>query len=515
MSTILRGKYVITDANDGEKGILNDGAVYILNGIIEEVGDYKELKEKYTSAVVKGNGKQLLMPGLIDAHSHGMGLSGIQSGVSYDYLENALFGWSYAPHMDTELNTMLSAVRHIRSGCTAIHHNNWGEGPKMHENAIITIESYKKAGMRAAYSPGVRNKNRLALDDKDFFKTLPSDLQEFAKPMVFYDKQEVEDNFFASFEDLYERFNGEDTRIIFGPSWATGSEDSFLQRIKQRSDELGKLPIHIHALQSKIQKAYAIKTYGKSAIEHLNDIGLVDESLVLGHAVYITESDIEILASKNAQTTNQPSCNLGMRNGISPVFYLNKAGVNVAVGLDDKGINDDEDIIMELRMIHHLNRVGHFASEDLADSSELNAFDVLKMGTTNAARSCGFTGEIGALKAGMKADAILVDLEEILEEPFCSDRLNIAEIFIHRAKGTDVNTVVVGGDVVMEDRKILTIDTDLLYKEIRKEAEKGIGKEQKYFADQCQKIKPYYHKWYNNWLNGMDFEPFYTMNSMK
>jgi cytosine/adenosine deaminase-related metal-dependent hydrolase len=242
----------------------------------------------------------------------------------------------------------------------------------------------------------------------------------------------------------------------------------------------------------------------------LDDIGLVDENLVLGHAVYVTESDIELLAAKHASTTNHPSCNLAIRNGISPVYYLNKAGVNVALGIDDKGINDDEDAIMELRMIHRLNRITNF---DLENSPALNAFDVLKMGTTNAAKVCNFEGEIGALKVGMKADAILVDLEEVLEDPFCSNELNIAELFIHRAKGTNVNTVVVGGKVVMEDRKFTTIDTDLLYKEIRDQAKKGLSEKQRNFANQYQKIKPYYYKWYKNWLTGIDLKPFYHMNS--
>ena len=510
MGTILRGKYVITDANDGEKGILTDGAIYFSGSTIDEVGDFEQLKAKHPDAEVKGNGRQLLMPGIIDGHTHGWGLSSIQRGVSYDYLENALIDWAYLYDIDPDLNAMMCAVRHLRSGCTTVHHNNWGEDGDLYDKAIKAIENYKKVGIRVSYSPGVRNKNTLALDDVEFFKTLPADLQEFAKPMVEYDKKEVEDNFFKIFEDLYERYNDDDTRIIFGPSWVQGCENSFLYHVKQRADELGKLPIHIHTLQSKIQKAYGLKKYGKSLLGHLDDIGLVDENLVLGHAVYLTEEDIELLAERNASTTHHPSCNLAVRNGISPAYYLNKAGVNVGLGIDDKGINDDEDAIMELRMVHRLNRVPNF---DLEESPAMNAFDVLKIGTTNTAKVCGFAGEIGALKKGMKADAILVNLEEVLEDPYCSDALNIAELFIHRAKGSNVATVVVAGKVVMEDRKFTNIDIDLLYKEVRKQAKKGLSQEQKLFADQYQRIKPYYHKWYKNWMEEIEFKPYYIMNS--
>jgi cytosine/adenosine deaminase-related metal-dependent hydrolase len=512
MDIIARGKYVITDANDGENGILTDGAVYFSEGKVKEVGDYLTLKEKYPHAIVKGDGKQLLMPGLIDGHSHGWGLSAIQRGISYDFLENALIDWAYMLNIDPGLNAMMSAIRHLRSGCTTMHHNNWGEAPNMLELGVKAIENYKKVGIRVAYSPGVRNMNTLALDDTEFFATLPPDLQEFARPMVYYDKKAVEDDFFNIFEELYSRYNGEETKVILGPSWVQGCDDGFLRHVKERADNLGKIQIHIHTLQTPIQKVYGLKKYGKSLLAHLDDIGLVDENLTLGHAVYLSESDIELLAAKRASTTHHPSCNLAVRNGISPVYYLYKAGVNVALGIDDKGINDDEDAIMELRMIHRLHRMSGY---DLANTPALNAFDILKMGTTNAARVCGFDGEIGALKKGMKADAILVDLEEIMEDPWTSTDLNMAEIFIHRAKGTHVNTVIVGGKVVMEDRKFLTVDVNLLYDEVRKQAQKGITLEQRKFANELQKIKPYYHKWYKGWEDIIEWEPFYLLNSRK
>jgi 5-methylthioadenosine/S-adenosylhomocysteine deaminase len=512
MDILARGKYVITDANDGEKGILKDGAVYFSEGKVVEVGDYTILKEKYPNAIIKGNGKQLLMPGLIDGHSHGWGLSAIQRGISYDFLENALIDWAFMVNIDPDLNAMMSAIRHLRNGCTTMHHNNWGEAPNLEELAVKAIENYQKVGIRVAYSPGVRNMNTLALDDTKFFETLPPDLQAFARPMVYYDKKAVEDDFFNVFEKIYSRYNGEETRIILGPSWVQGCDDGFLQHVKERADNLGKIQIHIHTLQTPVQKAYGLKKYGKSLLAHLDDIGLVDENLTLGHAVYLSETDIELLAEKRASTTHHPSCNLAVRNGISPVYYLYKAGVNVSLGLDDKCINDDEDAIMELRMIHRLHRMSGY---DLANTPVLNAFDILKMGTTNAARVCGFDGEIGALKKGMKADAILVDLEEIMEDPWTSTDLNMAEIFIHRAKGAHVNTVIVGGKVVMEDRKFLTVDVKLLYDEVRKQVQKGISLEQREFANELQKIKPYYHKWYKGWEDIIEWKPFYLLNSRK
>jgi len=509
MDILVRGKYVISDASAGEDGIFTDGGAYFSGGKVVEVADYESLKKKYPQATVKGNGQQLLMPGLIDGHSHGWGLTSIQKGIHYDFLENLLIDWAGMIDIDPELSTMMSAVRHLRSGCTTTHHIG-GQHDTV-ESVEKRIKCYQETGIRLALSVAVNNLAMLAYDGTEFMATLPPDLQEFYRPMAYFDKEAIVDDYFSLFEHLYNHYNDGDRRIIFGSRWAHGSTDSFLKRIKARADELGKIQIHTHTLQTPHQKAYGLKKYNKSLLAHLDDLGLVDRNLTLGHAVFLSESDIELLASKSASVTHHASCNLAVRNGICPVYYLHKAGVNVSLGIDDKSINDDEDIIMELRLIHRLHRVSGF---DLANTPALNAFDVLKMGTTNAARVCGFEGELGMLKPGMKADAILVDLHEIMEDPWISPNLNIAEIFLHRAKGAHVNTVIVGGKVVMEDRKFLSVDVGQLYKEVRKQADKGISPQQRHFAETLQKIKPYYHKWYEGWEK-LDFKPFYVMNSRK
>ena len=110
------------------------------------------------------------------------------------------------------------------------------------------------------------------------------------------------------------------------------------------------------------------------------------------------------------------------------------------------------------------------------------------------------------------ADLILVDLDRVLEDPWCAPDLSIAEAFIHRATGRDVATVVVGGKVVVENRVARTMDVPALYREIRKAAARGIGRAQRRRAQMLQRLKPYYQDWYDAWLPG-DTNPFYVQNS--
>ena len=506
MDLLLRGRYVLTSALSPR--VLTDAAIRIAGDAVAEVGDWETLRRAHPEARVLGNGRQLLLPGLIDAHSHGRAISPVQKGVLNDYLENNLLDWAIMPPFDPELTAALGVVRHVRSGCTTIHHMGFDtEGPRALDQCERAIRTYLDGGIRLAFSPGVRNIDKLVLDSRAFLATLPADLRAFAAPLVDLDSSAMERDYFDLFEHLYRKFNSEETRILLSPSWAQAVTESFLDRTRETSDRLGKVPIHMHCLQTPIQKAFSLRRYGRTAIAWLDERGLIDEHVALGHAIWVTDRDIDILAARRASITSHPSCNLGMRNGLAPVYEMARRGVNVAMGLDDKTINDDEDAVMELRMLHKLHRVPSYE----LTTPPLSAHDVLAMGTLNGARALGFGGRLGALTPGMKADAILVDLGRVLDDPWLTDELDIVEAFLHRAMGADVATAVVGGRVIMEDRKFSTVDVPALYREIRS-AVKTIGDEQRRRAEMLQRLKPYYQRWYDDWLGG-ETRPFYVLNS--
>jgi len=509
MDLLVRGRHVITDPAAPDGGVQDDAAVLVTGSRIAAIGDWRQLRRRHPKARIVGGGKQLLMPGLVDAHSHGRALSPIQKGVLNDYLENNLLDWAFMPGFDPELTAALGSWRHLRSGCTTIHHMGFDtEGPHARARSEVAIRTYLRSGIRLAFAPGVRNVDKLVLDSRAFLATLPADLRAFAEPLVNQDHAGMEEDYFALFEHLHRRFASEDTRVLLSPSWAQACTEPFLLRAKATADRLGKLPIHMHCVQTPIQKAFSFRKYGKSAIAWLDELGLVDDNLVLGHAIWVTDEDIDRLASRRASVTTHPSCNLGMRNGLAPIYVMHRRGVNVALGLDDKTINDDEDAVMELRMLHKLHRVPDY---DLRTPA-LTAREVLAMGTLNGARAVGFDGQIGALRPGMKADMILVDLGRVLHDPWLTAELPIVEAFVHRAMGEDVDTAIVGGRVVMEHRRLTTLDVDALYREVRKAA-RAITPAQRRHAQMLQRLKPYYQDWYNAWLTPMETRPFYVLNS--
>ncbi len=507
---IMRGVQAITDPRLREAGVIPAGAVAISDGIVVETRPFPVMAAKYPDARVIGDGTQLLMPGLVDAHSHGRGLSPIQKGVHNGFLENALFDWAYMPILPPELTAALCALRHLRSGCTLLHHNGFDDdGPEGARRAHAAIRTYLSTGIRLAFSPGVRDESKLAMGGEEFIATLPADLREATRPFVFFGKRAFVDEYFRLFDDLYDTYNNANTRILLAPCWAHGASEAFLGRVRAKSEARGGVMIHMHLLQSPVQKAYGLRRHGKPTVFWLDDLGLVESNVAYGHAIHVTEAEIELMGRRGVSVTSHPSCNFHMRNGITPVMPLRAAGVNVAMGLDDKTINDDEDAVMELRMMHKVHRLYSFE----LTSPALSAYEALEIATVNGARAAGFEGEVGALVPGMKGDAILVDLERVARDPWIDPEFDIAEAFVERAMGTDVATVVVGGRVVVEDHRPLTIDVDALYREVRAFCAKGLTQEQRARADLLAKLKPHVQAWYGTWHENMLDRPFYRVNS--
>jgi 5-methylthioadenosine/S-adenosylhomocysteine deaminase len=240
------GAYAITDPRLGASGVIPAGAIVIMDGIVRETGRFDAIAPKYPGADILGDGTQLLLPGLVDAHSHGRGLSPIQKGVRNDFLENALFDWAYMPILPPELTAAICALRHLRSGCTLLHHNGFDDdGVEGARRAHIAIRTYLSTGIRLAFSPGVRDESKLAMGGEEFIETLPPDLRVGARPFVFIDKEGLADSYFRLFDELYDTYNNTETRILLAPCWAHGASEAFLRRVRAKADERGGVMIHM------------------------------------------------------------------------------------------------------------------------------------------------------------------------------------------------------------------------------------------------------------------------------
>ena len=293
-----------------DRPALTNAAVAVKDGRIEKVGDYTEIRNQYPQAEEIGGNNYLLIPGLVNGHSHGRGLTDFQRGA----LDNTLESWlletrKYVP-IEAFDDCSLSAVRLLKSGVTTTMHNHiLKDMVKYDEEFDQAIEAYLNAGMRVQFNPGVRNSNPFVYgDNAAFLDTLPPKMKEaLTRPLP--EGALTGENFVRATKDLHKRANGPACKVGFGPlapQWAT---DDLLMDVRRAADDLN-VPIHVHAVQSIYQKLYGLKHLGKTLIAHMNDIGFLGKGLVIGHCVWPTEHDIEFMAKTETAVTHHPSCNL-------------------------------------------------------------------------------------------------------------------------------------------------------------------------------------------------------------
>jgi 5-methylthioadenosine/S-adenosylhomocysteine deaminase len=208
-------------------------------------------------------------------------------------------------------------------------------------------------------------------------------------------------------------------------------------------------PILIHTSEMKKEWEDSLKKNGMSPVQYLNKIGLLGSDVVSAHCIFVDAADEQTLAQKQVGCVHNPSSNMMIASGVSPVADMRAAGVPVGLGTDGPaGSNNDLDLMEEMDLAAKLAKITKL------DPLALNAKAVVEMATIDGARALHMEKEIGSIEAGKKADLILISLNE----PNAVPMYDIYAQLAYALKGSDVKTVVIGGRTVMRDRKLLTIN---------------------------------------------------------
>ncbi len=485
-----------------------DGAAAVSGEKIAAVGTYDDLSRRYPKAKVIGGERFLIIPGLINGHGHGRGLTDFQRGASDNTLESWLLDTRKYIPVSTYDDVAYSAARLLKSGVTTTMHNHILKDPAAYETEFEeALKAYRDAGIRVQFNPGVRNANPFVYgDNKEFLQKLPERLRLAltAPPPA---GSFTAENFIKAVTDLHSRSNSPMSRVGFGPLAPQWCTDALLLDTRKAAEKL-QSPIHVHAVQSIFQKIYGLRFLGKTLIEHMKEIGFLGPLLVIGHCVWPTEKDIEILAETKTAVTHHPSCNLRVRNGISPAFHMLRAGVLVGLGLDGKSINDDDDMIQEMKVCFLLHRL---PSLEL-DSPHLGARQVFKMATENNAGLLGYGKELGRLEPGRYADLVLLDYEKMCY-PFVDPSHDPIEVLLYRGRGSHVHTVMVNGRVVLQDGKLLTLNEETLGSRLAEAASRPRTDKETMLVDMMDELKKYVTAYYTGWPDKAKTDPYFRLNS--
>ncbi len=235
-------------------------------------------------------------------------------------------------------------------------------------------------------------------------------------------------------------------RYCFAPRFAISCTRELLEKVGRLARERGVM-IHTHASENRTECELVESDTGMRNIAYLDSLGLTGPHVALAHCVHLDDSEIDTLAVSRTNVVHCPSSNLKLGSGIAPIAKLLDRDISVSLGADGAACNNRLDMFTEMRTAALLQKALH-------GPEVLTANRVLRMATIDGARALGLDGEIGSLEAGKRADVAIVRLDRVHMTPAAE----VVSTLVYAAEATDVDTVMVDGQLLMRDRKLLTLD---------------------------------------------------------
>ena len=369
-------------------------------------------------------GDLLVLPGMTDAHDHGRGISPTAFGVPDMPLEMWVQDLWKLPALTHYTATYFDGLRLASAGVTTVlHSHNPNDFSKLRQEVLDSARGYNDAGIRCILCPLFIDQNKgVYADREEFIASLP---EEIGKPFGggIHDRIMTIDEYLELIDTLREELHDEIeagmVQIQLHPNGGQWCSDESLLRMKEYALANG-LRIHLHQLETRYQAIYAQKTWGKTFIEHYEDIGFLGPWLSLAHMIWLTEHDLELLKKYEVLPVNNPSSNIRLRSGVFPLREMVERKIPFGLGLDGDTLDDDQDYLREMRIaFFNIGRVGMY--------SLIDPMVPLKMGGPWGSLVSGRQLSPGTLTPGSDADLVCIDMEA-LRRPYADDFADVFEI---------------------------------------------------------------------------------------
>ncbi len=413
MKILIRADYILTmDENDT---VIEDGEVLIEGDTIKAVG--KELNAE--GAYVIDDRPSILLPGFINTHTHiaMVGFRGLADDRELmDWLQNYI--WPAENRVvDEEFirkAVPLALAEMISTGTTTFN--------DMYFFPHITAEITREAGLRGFISEGVIN---------------------FPTPSARNSEEGL-----AIAEDFIKSWKGD--RLIH-PVMSLHAPYSCSRELIIKGYELARkydVPLHMHVSETKAEVQQIKELYGTTPVRYLNSLGVLFDRFIAAHSVWLEEEEIDIFAEKGVGVAHNPQSNMKLASGVAPIPDMLERGVKVGLAPDGAASNNDLDMVDEMRsaaLVHKVHRL---------NPTVMNARQVVRMATIGGARVLGIDNMVGSIEAGKKADLITISISGFHMMPIYDPYSHL----VYAAKGSDVQTVIVDGKILMEKRELKTLD---------------------------------------------------------
>ena len=426
--------------------VIEDGTVSeILPELPQSLNEFDEIIDAENKIVA---------PGLINGHTHSYA-NYFKTTADNLPLEEMMFyivaeGDSLKPE-DVYYNTMLGAMEMIKGGITGCLDQLAQKG----EGLDAAMSAYEKIGMRAVVAP--------MFSDMGYYDTLPVSGDLLSDEQKAF-RGKSPDELIAINLEFLKKWHGRHNRLKvgFGPSGPQRCSKEFMQKSMANAVDNDTV-FHTHTLETRTQKNTAHLKFGKGMLYYLKDIGCLNERLTMAHGVWITENEAKLAADSGATVAHCPACNLYLGSGIAPVNVFREVGLNIGLGTDGPNGGCNQNMLETMKMASLLHRV-----TELDGSKWTTAGEIFKFATVNNAKILGMENRLGKIAKGCRADIVIYNPDKsIALKPLTDPIMQV----VMGETGSAVETVMIEGDVVMENGRLTKIDEKSMLEEIKKHGE--------------------------------------------
>jgi 5-methylthioadenosine/S-adenosylhomocysteine deaminase len=434
--------------------------ILIENGRFREIGP-PGLSAPEGAKVIDGAGK-LLHPGLINSHTHGHGSLSKGMGDRWTLellLTSSVFTYAGRTFEDRKLSATLAAAEMALKGCTACYDLNMELPAPTADGTLAMAQAYSEVGIRAVIAPAVANRSFFEVVP-GLLEALPDDVRPSIKAIRFAEPKAVFDTMRATLKAW--RFDRDRIQLAVAPTIPMHCSDEFLAGCHDLAEEFG-LGVQSHVGESKVQAIYARELYGRTITEHLDRVGLLNSRFTVAHGVWLTLDDMWLLADRGSSVAHNPGSNMRIGSGIADAREMLKRGVTVGIGTDGANCSDHQNMYEAMRLASLVSKVQGPDTEKWLSTGE-----VLELATAGSAKVLGMEGRIGRIAPGYCADLVFLEADHVNWLPL-NDAVNQ---LVHSEDGTAVHSVMVGGELIVAERRLLRLDIGHLAREVERARER-------------------------------------------
>ena len=447
MAILFENALVLT--LEKHRPILEGQQILIDRGSIAEVGKRIRTDGFAISKRIDCSGR-IVMPGLVNTHSH---LTEILQRSLRDNARMEIWrGYrarteEMADPTAKEIGAAaeLACAEMLKNGVTAVV-DHFSTRPGLSETKMKAIlAAFERTGIRGVLTP--------SLSDQDFLRMISSKSSRSRPPKAAIGHR-WQDQVLPVLQ--YLRKSTATSDLMLGPSSPFNCSDSLLREIVDMA-ERHDLGIHMHLLETRLQRWAARKLYRDGLGTRLHKLGVLSRRLSAAHCVWLDEREMDLMAASGASAVHNPASNLKLGSGVAPVVELKKRGVNVSLGTDGGDTSDSYSIFEQMRLAAFLSRLN---TEDT--DQWVTAFDALCMGTINGAQAIpAWRGKIGKIQKGYRADLVILRPDLRL-----SPLNNVIHQLVFCEGGHSVDTVLVGGEIVVKGGRLTRLREETLMRRV-------------------------------------------------